>query len=521
MEKIVQELLTPQMSVVSKFHPSTEFPLLNLDWNATSRPLRSVEEEVIERVFPRYGNPKSCGTLTSQTSQDLVKEAEKQILKNIGFSEIDFDDYHFQFGGDGSSYWFDKVAEKLILENGNDQIIVTLQDELHDSFTRPWTSRGKQIIRAKSMDWLSKYYNLNKNRKFVILISLCSHLTGSKFEFINEFSGLFYEYPDIVLVVDATSWLAHERTLPDDLDFDYLAFSGHKFPGGPGSPGCLITKKPFPIAPSGTPNVLGISKLAISTRLRYNLMKEFNDDNEHLSLELNDFFKTIKRGNAEFVIHTIDNTNSNPLSVFTFSVKLDDIDLLVHPQLVSLILLNAYGIQIRAGSQCAETCIRKLSIWEELEGVELSDIPILHPSVCRLSIPKYLLSRSLVDEIKEKFTDFLSSVRLFLACFEPSFKGWNFQPEFLFLAKKNKIPEKETITSNCSRCPGSSAASYKPFTNPSQNRNDNGLVLFSKIGSSIVKDLEVVPRKDSEHRKLQDHPFRWFALPVDIKLAEL
>jgi hypothetical protein len=280
----------------------------------------------------------------------------------------------------------------------------------------------------------------------------------------------------------------------------------------------------------GTPNVLGISKLAISTHLRYILMKKTDDENKHLADELNDFFRTTKRGNTEFLIHAIDKPNNSctPLSVFTFSVRLTDLKLLVHPQIVSMILLNAYGVQIRAGSQCAEACIRNLSIWEDLKYVDLSETPILQPSVCRLSIPRYLLSRVLVDEIKEKFTDFLSSVRLFLPCFEPSPASWDFRPEFLCSVNNSRttIEEGEQKTSRgCSKCPGT--FTYKPFDklnpeDPNRKRINYGLILFSKISSSSIEyfDNENFVR-DSVNNKIEEHPFRWFAVRNDLRRGDL
>jgi selenocysteine lyase/cysteine desulfurase len=514
-EKIRTELLTGNaLTVVSKFNPDTEFPLTNLDWNATSRPLKSVETMVEEMAWKRYGNPNSCGTLTSQTSGDLIEECSSSILGNLG---LDNGNYQALYGGDGSTHWLQTLARKYA---GRECVVV--QEELHTSLIQPFVEQGCRVYRSKTTSWIDKF-TATGGGPLVVLVTLMSHLTGDEFDHAG-LTALKNKHPGILVVVDATSYLAHRKRVPEDLLFDYLVFSGHKFPGGPSSVGCMVCKvehhKGFHTL--GTPNVIGICRLAAATRVRTRLMTREDPKADEWIALLENFFITAREANTRFVLHA---WNSGMLllnrkaPVFCFSVELTDRNLLVHPQVVAAVLLNAFGIQIRAGGHCSDTVIARGGVWDDLRDLDLSTDPVLYPSVCRISFPRYLITEAWVKNIIAKLTDFLRCVRFFLRCFTPSRDGWKINDEFVTLTKKLRNQPRgpvETVEPGRGGCAGcaKNASMYKPQPPEKTDKGPaEGCMLYSKISGSVVTNLTLGGRGF-------EHPFRWFALPEESKLVE-
>lgn len=507
-----------RLTVVSKFRPSVEFPLTNLDWNATSRPLKTVETLVEEMSWRRYGNPHSCGTLTGQTSGDLIDECSTSVLGNIGL-----DDGHCRvyYGGEGSTFWLQTLAR-----NFSGRACVTVQEELHTSLINPFLEQGCRVYRSKTLSWVRKFNTLGDCKgQPILLITLMSHLTGDEF-YPEDLPPIKSAFPEMIVVVDATSYLAHRKRIPEGLVFDYLVFSGHKFPGGPGSTGCLISKvvrgERFHDM-MGTPNVLGICRLAMATRIRTRLMNQESKNADKLIKDLGDYLSGVRENNTRFVLH---GWNVKPINrrapVFCFSVELTDRDLIIHPQVVALILLNAYGIQIRAGGHCSDTVLSRTGIWGELEDVDLSKGPVLEPSVCRISFPRFLLTESWVSNIKDKLTDFIRCARLYLPCFTPALDGWSFNEQFIAMSRRPTILAEETgrKRDGCSGCSKNRSLYRKTPQGLNEEGVNFGIVLYASISGTIIAHLDTSPRPGSDYERLLSYPFRWFALPGDSKILD-
>jgi selenocysteine lyase/cysteine desulfurase len=511
-EKLRDELLAENaLTVVSKFHPSTEFPLTNLDWNATSKPMTSAETFVQDAVWRGYGNPHSCGTLTGQTSGDIINECSSSVLLHLG---IENSGRKVLYGGDGATYWLRAISRQF---PGND--CVTVQEELHTSLTHPFIDQGCRIYLGKTLSWLFKFLSTRKpgSSPVILLVTLMSHLTGDEFN-QEGLSALKNTYPETIIVVDATSYLAHrKRVACEKTPFDFLVFSGHKFPGGPGSPGCMVCdmkhEKRFHADLLGTPNVLGIYRLAVATRIRTRLMSEEDEGVQECIETMERFFINATEVSTKFVLHS---WNPEPLTrrapVFCFSVMLTDRNLYIHPQVVASILLNAYGIQIRAGGHCSDTVISRTKAWGQLLDVDISGEPILQPSVCRISFPRYLVNKTWVKSIIDKLTDFLRCARFYLRCFTPSPESWSFNEEFITLTKRSTVLAKgiEEPKSRCSSC-ARGMTTYK--TQPPAKSGEGGCLLYTKISATVINNL-------SPKHSGFEHPFRWFALPEESKIAD-
>lgn len=525
-DNTILELLKSDVTVVSSFYNTVKLPLINLDWNATSKPLSGVEQEMSNAVWKGYGNPHSCGTLTSQSSQNLLNEAGDTIMSSI-FGRRNMMDYTIDFGGDGASYWLEKISTQLCV-NADVSRCISFQRELHNSLTGPWLD-NMAIILFKSFDWATKLFSMSGScERTVILISLASHLTGTQFD-VDRFNVMLETIPRRpIIIVDATCYLAHNRQIPSNLVFDFLVFSGHKFPGGPGSSGCVVYNSSYEKLFSGirgTKNVMAISRLAISTRLRSNLMNAAERDS-NLQARVNkvrEVFKSSSLNNLKYIIHTWDErrTNNNDM-VMCFSVGVKSNNKIIHPQIVSHVLLNLYGIQIRAGGQCSDTTISKVGLWDDLNDVDYLMCPIMEPSVCRISIPTYLLTEEITQRICDDFSDLLFSLESFMKFYIPTHEGWILHPEVVRFSKKTKYQNIHTTgLTGCSKCPKSKTRNIW-VTDRDQNleKQPRGMELYSKL-TSIIGDIDHYPLSGTEYHDIINNPFRWFATYNDVYKTDI
>jgi selenocysteine lyase/cysteine desulfurase len=518
LEDTISELLESKINIVSKLHPEASFPLHNYDWNATNRPLLKMETELQKDIWKSYGNPHSCGGVTGELSRDVMEESRNVVrrqIKAVEGSEI-------LFGGQGSSYWFKEVCD-ILCKDGY-VTCFTVQEELHNSFVKPWMEKEEvTMYRKKTLAWIQKFISLNPTRKTVLLITLSSHLTGKCFDVdkLEEMmSGIDERYRPRV-VVDATCFLAHWKDIPKNLQYDYLAFSGHKFPGGPGSPGCLVVHpdREKTIKEVGTPDILGIARLSLSTRLRSRLIQDAESKRCIQSLidDLRLFFVTSERGSTRFLVHDWEDEMGVGVygePVISFSVYLTDLEKSVHPQIVAFLFLNLFGIQIRAGNMCSDYTISTSGMWQDLQDVDISNTPVLNPGVCRLSLPRYLITESNVAFIKEKCTEFLYYCRNLISIFECSSEGWALHPKFTaLLGNVRSGTVSETGRSKCGGCQNKRETLWVSATNP--NPVKDASIIYSEIITTIFSKLK------HSSDDIYKHPFRWFVHPLDLELDDL
>jgi len=521
--EIITELSDSGVTVHSSFLKDVQLPMINLDWGATNRPVSYVETKIQGDPRKMYGNPNSCGTLTGETARDLIDKASDLVYQNM---KIDPQRYKLMFGGDGSTYWLEMLPRTLWYRYPQMEA-VTLQKELHNSLLQPWLESGYPVHLNKDIGWLEKYiqFRSGTGRKLVLLVTLSSHLTGYSFslEPLMELFKSLSEEDRPIVVADATCYLSHHSFVPPGLSYDFLCFSGHKFPGGPGSCGCLAVARPledlFQIR--GTPNVMGISRLGLAVKVRNAVMMEGDvspGDVDKLIEEMEDMFQTSERSHTRFVLHRWDQPNTRIQSepVFSFSVKLTDLNKYIHPQIVSTILLNAFGLQIRAGGQCADYVVNREGPWSHLEGLD-DDSSIMHPSICRISLPRYLLTKDLFHQIKNRLIDFLYVARFMIPAFYPRLDGWRLHPDYHKYVTLNKVRNIEFTGRShyCGTCQEKrDKIMYSTDGKAKKDELKSGLEIYHLMEDGVLRHL----KHDSVHPEttsLYDHPFRWFVHPSD------
>lgn len=470
-----KELLTPRHSVLCRFRYGHEIPLTNLDWGSGSLPLRYLEGEVSDMVWKYSSNPNSCGNLVGTMTADIIERGKRDILKTLGLSPRD---YGVMIGGQGSSYWLERISSYI-----GPCKLVTSQKEIHSSVAHPW--------------------EVNDDLKsFVYAMYLSSHVTGTVVE-TQPPELEVYRKIGIPILIDATCYLAHNEGLPTWLTyFDYLVFSGHKFPGGVGASGCLIynRNRNFP-TPPGSPDVYGSFKLIKAFELR-NELTAVNVNPELLDRFIGGI-TSLETREYKIVYHRWDEGRVTE-PIISFSVHNKMYNKIVHPELVTKILLEGYGLQIRFGGICSD-------FGEQL----YPGSGILKGGVCRISVCKYLLSEEFVEEIIDKFTSFLYNLSTFIYMYEIRNESWKIRE--CFIENPEQYHDESYSEPRCLFC------AYKPGIKSSdtETRNSGYLTYGGGLLDKIMS--EVFPAASqtiiSEERKSDPYlhnPDRWFLHPLEL-----
>lgn len=268
---------------------------------------------------------------------------------------------------------------KYNLKKGDEVLLTTSE---HASLILPWQELADEI------GIIIKYIPLDTNHQVTLdsvintitpntkVISL-SHITNviGDIRPIKEITNYAHQH-DILVLVDAAQSVPHMKVDVQDLDIDFLAFSGHKM-CGPTGIGVLYGKekylnnthpliygggmnssfeysgkriyKDIPyLLEAGTPNIAGIIGLGSSIKYLNNIGMDKITKYEQ---ELKEYAVNKLKKLSNIIIY---NENSK-LGIITFNIK--DI----FPQDVAL-YLNKYNICIRAGSHCAKMLKEDLGI---------------------------------------------------------------------------------------------------------------------------------------------------------------
>lgn len=462
---------------------NTGIPLMNLDWGSTNLPINKIDQAVAERTWAIHGNPGSCGSYTGGLTRTMIVDTTRSILKHLNVEG----DVHY--GGYGASYWLGRLPEVL-----NTSRLLLIQTEIHDAMVGKW----KHIDRynpdvSDRCTWVRRMCMKHGSGNLVLGISLSSHLTGATFE--DKWGVLdFCRDMGVRVLIDATCYLAHHR-VPEIPHFDYLVFSPHKLPGGPGSCGVLVTGRGVEwAAEPGSQNVPGIFRIR-------DVLEEFRkiEEPEGVDGRIQQFissFGSLKEGCFSVKMMFWDDAKiEEPHFSFKIMWKSPDSHCLqVHPSLVSMICTHVYGIQIRGGGICAESFLTN------------RNVGLMKPGVCRISVPRYLFTQELSDLVLERFRDMLKYMNYYIRCYHiDETHNWNVSPEIVLRRPDPASQGKKTC------CMGSNLT-YHTFLKKDELLRGGMMVIdwmFPEVWTKIMS------RRHTDVY-LED-PERWFLHPEDLR----
>ncbi|MBU6473423.1 MAG: aminotransferase class V-fold PLP-dependent enzyme [Alphaproteobacteria bacterium] len=379
------------------FGPKT---LLYADYVASGRPLRQVEDFVANQVLPRYANPHTEASFCGAYSTHLRHSARAAIARSCGADSR----HAVIFCGAGATAALNRLvtlfaaSERIprpagrlqFLPNffraGNDaRVRVIIGPYEHHSNILPWRESGAEVVEigeatagGPDMAELSRVLHESRAaRRVICAFSAASNITGITTDV--EAVTRIVKAAGALMVWDYAGggpYLPISMTPAPGVEIDAIAISPHKFVGGPASSGVLIVRRDTVVTTrpmtsgggtvkfvssrvhdyvdkleereeAGTPNYVGDVRAALTFLIKDAIGVEY-----------------MARRNAELTNlaigswHNVDgleilgSLTAPRLPIFSLLIK-DPRGGHVHPQLVTRILSDRFGIQARGGCACA------------------------------------------------------------------------------------------------------------------------------------------------------------------------
>jgi len=350
-----------------------------LDSGATSQKPKCVIDAEKNFYENFNANPHRGAYELSLEATRVYEEARKKIAKFINAKypqEIVFTK--------NASEALNLVAYSYGLDNLKDNNSVVLSIMEHHSNLVPWQYVTKKTGSILEYMYIDENYEIPEeeiktkitDKTKVVAITHVSNVLGT----INDVKKIakYAHEKGAVVLVDASQSIPHMKIDVQDLDADFLVFSGHKMLGPMGI-GVLYAKKeilekmnPFLMGgdmieyvyeqettfaeipnkfEAGTQNVAGAAGLAAAIDYIENLGYE---NIQKIEEELIDYAKE-ELAKLDFVETYYTNKKENHSSVISFNIKG------IHPHDLATIL-DSEGIAIRAGHHCAQPLARFLNL---------------------------------------------------------------------------------------------------------------------------------------------------------------
>ncbi len=362
-----------------------DFPLLEnteivyLDSGATTqKPIKVIN--AIEKFYEKYNaNPHRGAYTLSMEATEIYENTRTKIAKFINAKhreEIIF--------SKNASESLNLIAYSYGIENlkKDDEIVISIME--HHSNLVPWQMVSRKTESKLKYMYINNEFELSDeeieskitDKTKIVSITHVSNVLGT----INNVKKIikYAHKKGAIVIVDASQSIPHMKIDVQDLDCDFLVFSGHKMLAPLGI-GVMYGKKellnrmtPFlmggdmieyvyeqdtTFAPlpnkfeAGTQNVEGVIGLGAAIdyieNLGYNKINELEKEVVYYAIE--------KLKKIEYLTLYLTPNKENHSAVISFNIKG------VHPHDVASIL-DSEGVCVRSGNHCAQPLLRFLGI---------------------------------------------------------------------------------------------------------------------------------------------------------------
>lgn len=367
---------------------STPFGKKNLtyaDYTASGRALRQVEDFVTEQVLPFYANSHTESSFCGAYTTGLREEARAFIAAEVNAG----DDCSVIFTGSGATSAINRLVALCGIADCSDRNsalpAVFIGPYEHHSNILPWRESGAEVIEiaeapsgGPDLTMLESELKARSGRPLLIgSFSAASNVTGIVTD-VDAVTILLKRYGALAFwdCAGGGPYLPMDMSPGEGLEKDAVFVSPHKFPGGPGASGLLIirnalvrAKQPtWPgggsvsyVSPwghdylssiiereeAGTPNVIGDIRAALAFMVKAAIGPDFIMKRD---AELGARALDVWRKNSQ--IRLLGAENPNRLPIFSFLIR-DQEGGYVHHELVSKMLSDISGVQVRGGCVCA------------------------------------------------------------------------------------------------------------------------------------------------------------------------
>lgn len=291
---------------------------------------------------------------------------------------------------------------------------------------------------------------------------------------------------------------------------DAVVFSGHKFVGGPGSPGVLVVKKRLlanavPTAPGGgtvffvtekdhrylsnreereeggTPDILGSIRLGLAFELKQRVGPA-----NIMEIERRHVQRVRESLGANPNVVLLGRDGLDQLPVFSFLIRFGD--RFLHYNFVCALLNDLFGVQTRGGCQCAGPYASRLMGLAKhdvlaLENALIDKKEMLRPGFSRMSFPYFMGEREL---------EYILEAVHFVAD-----EGWKFLPQYKFNHKSGAW----THTTRFTKFPNRKWLSH--FATGLVSSNINASIEASELSQHYQDNLEHARRLATDTSSLQ------------------
>ncbi|KAJ0410259.1 hypothetical protein P43SY_002591 [Pythium insidiosum] len=537
------------------------------DYTASGRALECIEDFVRDKVLPHYGNTHTTTSITGLQTTSYREEARQIIAQavNAKISGKTAEDCVL-FTGQGTTSAINKIVTALGLtlplptNDPNDRPVVFVGPFEHHSNILPWRESCAEVIQVpENVDGkLDVAFLVEKLQQYahrplkIGSFSAASNLTGILTD-VDHISAVlhmhgalsFWDYATCAPYVKIDMNPIVQGPLRPYVYKDAVFLSGHKFVGGPNSPGVLICKKRLlgnavPTAPGGgtvffvtkndhrylsnkiereeggTPDIVGSIRigLAFEMKQRVNPTNIMKMENHHLQK-----VRQSLESNPNIVL--LGHNHLNKLPIFSFLIRFGE--RFLHFNFVCALLNDLFGIQTRGGCQCAGPyATRILGITDDLlvafENAMVDKQILLRAGFSRISFPYFM---------PDSDVDYILSALHFVAN-----EGWKFLPQYRFNHKSGawkhhtrftKFPNRRWLNEFTTRraVPDPSRPSTLASDEELFHHQDENLAQARRLADEIMQGKAQLPAMNAFGEIQDDHyrKLRWFVYPSEALAA--
>ncbi|TDH72000.1 hypothetical protein CCR75_003167 [Bremia lactucae] len=442
-EQVLRDIASNMIGRNVPFHsPFGTKAQVYADYTASGKSLECIEKFIHDHVMPTYGNTHTTTSVTGLQTTSFREEA-RQVIARATNAHTTKD--VVIFAGQGCTSAINKLVTALGINKGcrrrraSKRPVIFTCPFSHHSNLLPWReslcSDEVPIPEAEhgGLDLVELERQLQRHRNRPLKIgsfAAASNLTGLLTN-VDKVSKLLHKYGALACWDYATC--APYVTIDMNPKHKPLAykdavfFSGHKFVGGPGSPGVLVVKKDLmrnsvPTMPGGgtvvfvtekahryltdnvereeggTPDILGSIRLGLAFRLKQlvGTQRIMKLEQQHVTHVRHSLMR-----NKHIVLLGRQDHDNDQLPIFSMLIRFGD--RFLHHNFVCALLNDFFGVQARGGCQCAGPYGSRLLGLSRAHIIAIGHAvvaknEILKPGVVRMSFP-YFVDESEVDYV--------------------------------------------------------------------------------------------------------------------------
>ncbi|KAG7395907.1 hypothetical protein PHYBOEH_003032 [Phytophthora boehmeriae] len=526
------------------------------DYTASGKSLETIEQFMRTKVMPTYGNTHTTTSVTGLQTTAFREEARQIIARAVNARPSQD---VVLFAGQGCTSAIDKFITALGINTAkrfrftSKRPVVFTGPFAHHSNLLPWReSLAADIVEIpeassggldlKELERQLKSYSSRKVK--IGSFTAAANLTGLLAD-VDKVSRLLHRYGALACWDYATCapYVDIDMNPKDKMAYkDAIFFSGHKFVGGPGSPGVLVVKKKLltnevPTMPGGgtvlfvtekahsylkdpvereeggTPDILGSIRLGLAFSLKQRVGTKKIMAQEHRRV------KRVRESlgeNKHIILLGRHSDDVDQLPIFSMLVRYGD--RFLHHNFICALLNDLFGIQIRGGCQCAGPYGARLLGVNREDTIALGNAvtekdEVIKPGVLRMSFPYFS------DDAEIEYI--LDAVH-FVAD-----HGWKFLPQYDFdmhtaVWRHTSISGSDIPAKSClselqfySNDSNNSSQAVEPIRSIAAHRREN-LEQAAILADNCIKEAALKDSFPEGEKVIKSHEYlRWFVYPYE------